>query len=105
MSPSGQNVYVVFNPAAGSATDAQGVRDALAKHFAAPQWTCEVYETTGKKDEDIAALCRAAVKKGVTLVVSAGGDGTLVGVANGLVHTKVPLGIYPWVQATIWRVF
>lgn len=95
MSQSGQNVYVVFNPTAGSAADAQAVREALSKHFAAPQWTCEVYETTGKEDEDIATFCRAAVKKGADLVVSAGGDGTLIGVANGLVHSNVPLGILP----------
>src|SRR5712691_10870188 len=95
MKKSSQNVYIVFNPTAGSATDAQPVRDALAKHFAAPQWACEVYETTGKKDEDIPALCRAAVKKGTDIVVAAGGDGTLVGVANGLIHSNVPLGILP----------
>ena len=95
MSKSKQNVYVVFNPVAGSTADAQTVRDTLAKHFASPEWTCDVYETTGKKDEDIAGLCRAAIKKGADLVVSAGGDGTLVGVANGLIHSKIPLGILP----------
>ncbi len=93
MSQSGQKVYVVFNPTAGNAADT--VRDALSKHFAAPQWTCEVYETTGKEDEDIPALCRAAIKQGATMVVSAGGDGTLVSVANGVVHSNVPLGILP----------
>ena len=33
--------------------------------------------------------------KAPTLVIAAGGDGTLVGVANGLVHSPVPLGILP----------
>jgi len=95
MSLSGQSVYIVFNHIAGSAADAQAVRDALSKHFAEPQWSCEVYETTGKEDEYVGGLCRAAVKKGADLVVCAGGDGTLVSVANGLVHSKVPLGILP----------
>jgi YegS/Rv2252/BmrU family lipid kinase len=95
MRPSNQKVYVVFNPTAGSATDTQAVREAIAKHFAAPQWNCEVYETTGKKDEDIPALCRAAIKKGAGMIVSAGGDGTLVSVANGVVRSKIPLGILP----------
>jgi YegS/Rv2252/BmrU family lipid kinase len=95
MSQSAQNVYMVFNPTAGSATQADAVREAISKCFVAPQWNCEVYETTGKKDEDIPALCRAAIKKGATMVVSAGGDGTLVSVANGVVHSKVPLGILP----------
>jgi len=95
MSQSGQHVYVVFNPTAGNAAESDAVREALSKSFAAPKWACEVYETTGKKGEDIPALCRAAVKKGAKLVVSAGGDGTLVGVANGLVHSDIPLGILP----------
>ncbi len=95
MNQTGQKVYVVFNPAAGNATQADTVRAALQKHFASPRWDCEVYETTGKEDEDIPALCRAAVKKGARLVICAGGDGTVVGVANGLIHSNVPMGILP----------
>lgn len=95
MNQSGQKVYVVFNPVAGNAAQADTVREALKKHFAPPQWDCEIYETTGKKDEDIPALCRAAVKKGAKLVISAGGDGTVVGVANGLIHSDIPMGILP----------
>jgi len=95
MSQSNQKVYVVFNPTAGNAAQADTVRTALSKCFTEPEWSCEVYETTDKKDEDIPALCRAAIKKGAKMVVSAGGDGTLVGVANGVVHSDVPLGILP----------
>ncbi|MBA3870960.1 MAG: diacylglycerol kinase family lipid kinase [Anaerolineae bacterium] len=95
MTSSGKSVYVVFNPTAGSAAESDKVREAISKSFVAPQWDCEVYETTGKKDEDIPALCRAAIKKGAKLVVSAGGDGTLVSVANGVVHSDVSLGILP----------
>lgn len=95
MSQQSQKVYVVFNPVAGNAAQADTVRQAVSKCFVAPRWECEVYETTGKKDEDIPGLCRAAIKKGAALVVSAGGDGTLVSVANGLVHSKIPLGILP----------
>ena len=64
-------------------------------HFTPPQWTSEIYETTGKEDEDVAAICRAACERGASLVISAGGDGTLVGVGNGLVNSPVPLGILP----------
>ena len=53
----------------------------------------EILETTGK--EDVAALCRAACAAGATLVIAAGGDGTVLGAANGLVKSSVPLGILP----------
>jgi diacylglycerol kinase (ATP) len=88
-----QKVFVVFNPKAGKEGQAEEVRAAFAHHFTSPRWKYEIYETTGK--EDIAAVCRAACKRGASLVVSAGGDGTLVGVANGLVHSPVRLGILP----------
>jgi len=95
MANSNQKVFVVFNPTAGKEGLADEVRAAVASHFTAPQWTSEIYETTGKDGEDVAAICRAACAKGATLVVSAGGDGTLVGVGNGLVNSPVPLGILP----------
>jgi diacylglycerol kinase (ATP) len=95
MDNSNQKVFVVFNPKAGKENPAEEVRAALASHFTAPQWTSEVYETTGQEDEDIAAICRAACARGAALVISAGGDGTLVGVGNGLVNSPVPLGILP----------
>jgi diacylglycerol kinase (ATP) len=93
MDRSSQKVYVVFNPTAGKEVHLDDIRSAMAHHFPSPEWKTEIYETTGK--EDIPALCRAACDQGAALVVSAGGDGTLVGVANGLVNRKVPLGILP----------
>jgi diacylglycerol kinase (ATP) len=95
MANSNQKVFVVFNPTAGKESLADEFRAAVASHFTAPQWTSEIYETTGKEDEDVAAICRAACAHGATLVISAGGDGTLVGVGNGLVNSPVPLGILP----------
>ncbi len=95
MDNSNQKVFVVFNPKAGKEDPADEVRAALARHFTPPQWTSEIYETTGQEDEDVAAICRAACARGASLVIAAGGDGTLVGVGNGLVHSPVPLGILP----------
>jgi diacylglycerol kinase (ATP) len=95
MDHSSQKVFVVFNPSAGKESQAAEVRAALTRHFTMPQWTSEIYETTGQADEDVAVICRAACARGASLVISAGGDGTLIGVANGLVHSPVPLGILP----------
>jgi YegS/Rv2252/BmrU family lipid kinase len=95
MANANQKVFVVFNPKAGKEDQADQIRAALAQHFTPPQWTPEIYETTGEKGEDVAAICRAACDRGADLVVAAGGDGTLIGVANGLIQSRVPLGILP----------
>src|SRR5579859_5196832 len=93
MNDCGQKVFVVFNPKAGREDEVATTRDALVQHFPSPQWTIEIYETTGR--EDVAAVCRKACEGGASLVIAAGGDGTVVGVANGLVHGQIPLGILP----------
>jgi len=93
MDNSGQKVFVVFNPKAGKEDEANELHSSLARHFTSPRWTVEIYETTGK--EDVTATCRAACEQGTSLLISAGGDGTLVGVANALVHRQIPLGILP----------
>ncbi len=93
MDSSNQKVFVVYNPKAGREEQAVEVRAALARHFTPPRWTAEIHETTGK--EDVTAICRAACERGASLVIAAGGDGTLVGVANGLVNSPVPLGLLP----------
>ncbi|MBN1886397.1 MAG: diacylglycerol kinase family lipid kinase [Thermoflexales bacterium] len=88
----GQKVFVVLNPMAGQANPAV-IRSALARYFAAPAWSCEIYETTGK--EDVAQVVRQACEHGTGMVVAAGGDGTVAEVVNGLRHSRVPLGILP----------
>ena len=93
MSSSNQKVFVVYNPKAGREDQADEIRAALARHFTLPRWIPEFHETTG--EEDVAAICRAACERGASLVIAAGGDGTLVSVANGLVNSPVPLGILP----------
>lgn len=93
MDNSGQKVFVVFNPMAGKENEPNELRSALARHFTSPRWTVDIYETTGK--EDVTAICRSACEQGASLVISAGGDGTVVSVANALVHRQIPLGILP----------
>ncbi len=52
-----------------------------------------VYET--RADEPGVEAAREAVAHGATLVLAAGGDGTIRAVAEGLVGTGVPLGLLP----------
>jgi len=92
MDNTSRKVFVIYNPNSGKKDQAGEVRAALARHFP-PCWTSEIYETTG--NEDVADICRSACEHGASLVIAAGGDGTLVDVANGLVHSRIPLGILP----------
>src|SRR5512147_1891222 len=85
-------LFLVLNPASGHSHRDENLTR-IEDVFTAPQWSSEVYEITGS--EDVAAVTRAACQRGATLVVAAGGDGTVLNVANGLIKTQVPLGILP----------
>lgn len=87
-----EKVFVVLNPASGQANPAQ-IHTVLGQYFAPPAWDLEIYEITGQ--EDVTAITRAAREQGASLVVAAGGDGTVLSVANGLVNSHVPLGLIP----------
>lgn len=87
-----QRVFVILNPVAGSSA-ADEVRRALDQYFADTHRTCDYYETTG--DEHLADVVQEAMQQDFAMVVAAGGDGTVSGVASGLVQHDVPLGIVP----------
>jgi diacylglycerol kinase (ATP) len=80
--------FVVLNPVAGERHPAR-IREGLERYFS----NYQVYETTG--EEHIPAIVRKALNQQFKLVIAAGGDGTVSGVAGGLVYTDVPLGIIP----------
>ena len=86
--------YVVLNPVAG-VSEPRTVRERIESALQAHEITFEIYETTGQKDEDIRQLVRDAVQRGFSLFISAGGDGTLSSVIDGLVGTELPLVIIP----------
>jgi diacylglycerol kinase (ATP) len=86
--------YVVLNPVAG-VSEPGNVREKIESALQERDLPFEVYETTGNKDEDIKQLVRDAVKQEFKLFISAGGDGTLSSVIDGLVGTEIPLVIIP----------
>ena len=86
--------YVVLNPVAGVSQPGE-VRERIETALKAHDIPMEVYETTGHTDEDIKQLVRDAVKQGFQLFISAGGDGTLSSVIDGLVGSEIPLVIIP----------
>ena len=86
--------YVVLNPVAG-VSEPGNVREKIESGLQTREIPVEIYETTGQKDENIKQLVRDGVKRGFKLFISAGGDGTLSSVLDGLVGTEIPLVIIP----------
>lgn len=84
--------YVVINPMAG-VSQLEIVRERIHSAFETRDIPLEIYETTGK--EDLKQHVRDAVRQGYKLFISAGGDGTLSNVIDGLVGTEIPLVIIP----------
>lgn len=93
--------FVVLNPMAGNCT-ADEVRQVLERHLGGAGYTYHIYETTGKDDEDVVAVVRAAVQQGSELVVAIGGDGTVSDAAEALAQTSIPLGIIPVGTANVF---
>jgi YegS/Rv2252/BmrU family lipid kinase len=85
------SAFVILNPVAGNCTPT--LRQAIQQHFRANHWQCEIYETSGQ--ENIRDIVSKALRQKVSLIVAAGGDGTISSAVDGLVHSKVPLGIIP----------
>lgn len=84
--------YVVINPVAG-VSQIETVREKIETALQAREIPCEIYETTGK--ENLKENVHEAVQQGFKLFISAGGDGTLSSVIDGLVGTQMPLIILP----------
>lgn len=84
--------YVVINPVAG-VSQLEVVRERVQSALRERDVPFEIYETTGK--ENIMEMVREKVNQGFKLFISAGGDGTLSSVIDGLVDTQIPLVIIP----------
>lgn len=84
--------YVVINPVAGL-SQLETVRERIEAALLARDIPFEVYETVA--NEVLRKKVREAVKQGYQLFISAGGDGTLSGVIDGLAGTDLPLVIIP----------
>lgn len=84
--------FVVVNPVAGI-SQPEMIREKIESAFQSRDIPFEIYETTG--NENLRQKIRSAIKQGFQLFVSAGGDGTLSGVIDGLIGTQIPLVILP----------
>ena len=90
-------MLIIFNPVAGRRRAAAlwHVLDVLVENGV----KIEIAETqhAGHATE----LARQAAQRGVSMVVAAGGDGTIAEVANGLLGTQTALGVIPLGTANV----
>ncbi|WP_128254582.1 diacylglycerol/lipid kinase family protein [Falsirhodobacter deserti] len=83
------SICVIANPKSGrNSHDAQAIDAAMAVFEGATlrHW---------QLGQDLKVAVRQAVDDGFTTIVAAGGDGTVMGVANTLVHGEANLGVLP----------
>ena len=84
--------FIVVNPVAGT-SQLEDTREKIQTALQAHAIPFEIYETRG--DDNFKQIIRKAIQQGCKLVITAGGDGTLSGVVDGLVDTQIPLLILP----------
>lgn len=90
-------IHVIVNPASGpEPVPVDEIKNKLEESGAAYK-----VELT-RPDVKSAELARSAVEEGADLVIAAGGDGTVLEVAEGLVESGVPLGVMPEGTANVF---
>lgn len=92
-----RNVHVIVNPVSGSEPVDVGM---IESKLAASDSAFRI--TLTEPDTGPELLARKAVEEGADLVVAAGGDGTVLGAAEGLIGTGVPLGVIPEGTANVF---
>jgi diacylglycerol kinase (ATP) len=89
-----RNTVLIYNPRAGKfGRRAEKLLEPALAVLRRDGHNVTVAPTTGPRTA--AAIAREFAERGADLVLAAGGDGTINEVAEGLVHTPVPLGILP----------
>ena len=89
----GGDVCVILNPKSGkkeTKPDPDELSQMMQRAFDAP---CDIKQVS--KDHSPTKLAEDAIREGYRIVVAAGGDGTIAGVANALMDTDVAMGVLP----------
>ncbi|MEB3312231.1 MAG: diacylglycerol kinase family protein [Snowella sp.] len=87
------NALLIVNPHSGTAVNSDLLPD-LLNTFHQHDMVVEIEQTT--PEEDGQQLAANAARRGVPLVIVAGGDGTIEAVVRGLINTPTTLGIIPF---------
>ena len=84
---------VIYNPSAGRFSQSKGLLQRALGSLAAEGFDAKPVATLGPNTAG--SLAKREIESGADLILAAGGDGTINEVANGMVHTGVPMGILP----------
>jgi len=90
---------LIYNPSGGQVVVRHELDNVLA-FLERHGWSVTLQET--KKPLEATELARHAVNRGASVVIAAGGDGTVNEVANGLVNTDAALGVLPVGTTNSW---
>ena len=90
MAPYYQRITVLLNPAAGKQSAA--AEDQVRAALQSAECDAEIRLVEGAS---FASEAKAAVERGSTLVVAAGGDGSVSAAASALIGTEADLGVLP----------
>lgn len=90
-----ERALLIVNPAAGKRHAEEGDLAECVKLLTAAGFDIDCRET-GTDGPTSADLAKAALAEGFTVVLVAGGDGTVAPAATALLNTKVTLGILPF---------
>ena len=91
---------LIYNPRAGKfGRNADSLIARAVRILESRGHRVTVAPTTGPRTAG--AIARQHIDHGATLILAAGGDGTINEVAEGMLHTEVPLGILPGGTANV----
>lgn len=91
--------YLIWNRNAGQRDARRPLEDAM-EVLAQAGWSVRAFETDGPGDG--IRLAQLAVKEGADVAIAAGGDGTVNEVANGLMGSRVAMGVLPVGTGNVW---
>ena len=90
---------IIYNPVARTVSRRLPVLQRTTATLAELGIEAQLVETTAPGSASIQA--RRQIEAGCDLIIAAGGDGTINEVANGMLHTRVPLAILPGGTANV----
>lgn len=86
-----ESYHLIFNPVSGPGDPGPKLTEIQTQLESLPNLTVHLTEP----DTPVEKLAEKAIAQGARVVIAAGGDGTISGVASALVNTDIALGIIP----------